>query len=113
MLSCLWDDAYRYLSGLKRMMFNMTRQYIIKKYIHYFLKYKTKHIKSTATNTKLICFCSVDLSRPILEKDNCIDHGVDPLSYFSFQPVLHDWCSKGRGMCYPVWGIMHIKNTCC
>ena len=25
-------------------------------------------------------------------------HGVDPLSYFSFQPVLHDWCNKGRGM---------------
>ena len=24
-------------------------------------------------------------------------HGVDPLSYFSFQPVLHDWCNKGRG----------------
>ena len=30
-------------------------------------------------------------------------HGVDPLSYFSFQPVLHDWCNKGRGMYYPVW----------
>ena len=30
-------------------------------------------------------------------------HGVDPLSYFSFQPVLHDWCNKGCGMCYPVW----------
>ena len=36
-------------------------------------------------------------------------HGVDPLSYFSFQPVLHDGCNKGRGMCYPVCGIMHIK----
>ena len=30
-------------------------------------------------------------------------HGVDPLSYFSFQPVLHDWCNKGRGM-------VHIKE---
>ena len=29
---------------------------------------------------------------------------VDPLSYFSFQSVLHDWCNKGRGMCYPVCG---------
>ena len=27
---------------------------------------------------------------------------VDPLSYFSFHPVLHDWCTKGCGMCYPV-----------
>ena len=34
---------------------------------------------------------------------------VDPLNYFSFQPVLHDWCSKGRGKCYPVCGVMHIK----
>ena len=37
-------------------------------------------------------------------------HVVDPLSYFSFQPVLHDWYNKGRGMCYPVCGMMHIKE---
>ena len=35
---------------------------------------------------------------------------VDPLSYFSFQPVLHDWCDKGCGMCYPVSGIMHMNK---
>ena len=35
---------------------------------------------------------------------------VDPLSYFSFQPVLHDWCNKGPGMCYPVYGMVHIKE---
>ena len=28
---------------------------------------------------------------------------VDPLRYFSFQPVLHDQYNKGSGMCYPVW----------
>ena len=32
------------------------------------------------------------------------------LSYFSFQPVLHDWCNKGRGMYYPVCGMVHIKE---
>ena len=37
-------------------------------------------------------------------------HRVNPLSYFSFQPVLHDWCNKGRGMCYPVCGMVHIKE---
>ena len=37
-------------------------------------------------------------------------HGVDSLSYFSFQIVLHDWCNKGRGMYYLVCGIMHIKE---
>ena len=36
--------------------------------------------------------------------------GVDPLSYFSFQPVPHDWCKNGRGICYPVCGMMHIKE---
>ena len=35
---------------------------------------------------------------------------VDPLSYFAFQPELHDWCNKGRGMCYPVYGMMYIKE---
>ena len=24
--------------------------------------------------------------------------GVVPLSYFSFQPGLHDWCNKGHGL---------------
>ena len=35
---------------------------------------------------------------------------VDALSYFPFQPVLYDWCNKGRGMCYPVCWMMHIKE---
>ena len=36
--------------------------------------------------------------------------GVDPLSYYLFQPVLNDWCNKGRGMCYPVCGMVYIKE---
>ena len=30
--------------------------------------------------------------------------------YFSLQPVLQDWCNKGCGMCYPVCGMVHIKE---
>ena len=30
--------------------------------------------------------------------------------YFWFQPVLHNWCNKSRGMCYPVCGMVHIKE---
>ena len=37
-------------------------------------------------------------------------HGVDPLRDVSFQSVLHDWCNKGRGMCYPVCWMLHIKE---
>ena len=36
---------------------------------------------------------------------------VDPLSYLLFQPVLHDWLNKDRGMCYPVCGVMHTKES--
>ena len=35
---------------------------------------------------------------------------ISQTGYFSFQPVLHDWCNKGRGMCYPVCGMVHIKE---
>ena len=36
---------------------------------------------------------------------------VDPLSYFLFQPVLHNWCNKGSAMCYPVCRMVHIKES--
>ena len=35
---------------------------------------------------------------------------VEPLKYFSFQPVPHDWYNKGHGVCYPVYGMVHIKE---
>ena len=37
-------------------------------------------------------------------------YGVDPLRYFSFQPVLYDWRNKGCDMYYPVCVNMHIKE---
>ena len=35
---------------------------------------------------------------------------VDPLGYFSFRPVTHDWCNKDHGMYYLVCGMIHIKE---
>ena len=32
---------------------------------------------------------------------------VDPLSYFSIQPVLHNGRNKGHVMCYPVWDVAY------
>ena len=32
-----------------------------------------------------------------------------PIEIFLGQPVLHDWCNKGWGDCYPVCGMVHIK----
>ena len=28
-----------------------------------------------------------------------------------FLVPAHDWCNKGRGMCYPVCGMVHIKES--
>ena len=39
-----------------------------------------------------------------------IPHAVVPLSYFLLQQVHHDWCNKGCGMCYPLYGMVHIKE---
>ena len=40
---------------------------------------------------------------------------ITSLKYFykdflNYQPVLHDWCNKGCGMCHPVCGMVHIKE---
>ena len=34
----------------------------------------------------------------------------DHLNLLSFQPLLHNWCNKGHGICYHVCGMVHIKN---
>ena len=56
--------------------------------------------------------CNSEVERSLMVRwvVGSILHGVDPLSYYSFQPVLHNWCNKYRGMCYPVCGMVHIKE---
>ena len=51
--------------------------------------------------------CSVNITdNKSLYINKCICRNF----YFSFQPVLHDWCNKRHGMCYPVYGMVHIKE---
>ena len=33
-----------------------------------------------------------------------------PIGLFSLQPVFHDWCNKGSGMCCPVCGMVQITD---
>ena len=35
---------------------------------------------------------------------------VDPFSYISLQPVLHDWSNKGCEMCNPICGSEHVTD---
>ena len=34
----------------------------------------------------------------------------EPTELFLVPASAHDWCNKGRGMCYPVCGMVHIKE---
>ena len=57
------------------------------------------------------CNSSACISVVRASAHGAMDRRIDPsLSYLSFQPVLHDWCNKGCGMCYPVCGMVHIKE---
>ena len=33
-----------------------------------------------------------------------------PIELFLVPASAHDWCNKSRGMCYPVCGMVHIKE---
>ena len=58
--------------------------------------------RNVLLNDRSVCsWCDGSSDRPFM---------VDPLSYFSFQPVLHNWCNNGCGVRYPVCGMMHIKQ---
>ena len=44
----------------------------------------------------------------IYEAGTSLDWGDDTkVCLFNFS---HDWCIKGRGMCYPICGMVHIKE---
>ena len=66
------------------------------------------HIQVHCTHTGTLC----SYRYIVLIQVHCAHTSfmVDPLSYFSFQPVLHKWCNKGYGMCYPVCGMVHTKE---
>ena len=71
-----------------------------------------KDFRISMLSISLSAFLSDILERSLMVRwvVGSILHCVDPLSYFSFQPVLHDWCNKGCGMCHPVCGVVHIKE---
>ena len=37
---------------------------------------------------------------------------IDPSMCTTWVIVLHDWYNKDHGICYPVCGMVHIKNLC-
>ena len=35
---------------------------------------------------------------------------TSPSGLFLSKPMHHDWCTKGRGMYYAIYGMLHIKD---
>ena len=56
----------------------------------------------------------VEVGESVNERKNrvvAINISIEPLRTRSgCKPVLHDWCNIGRGMCYPVCGMVRIKE---
>ena len=44
-------------------------------------------------------------------KTGCVIASLVLFPAISYEPVLHNWCNNGHGMCYPVCVTMHIKRT--
>ena len=42
----------------------------------------------------------------------CLMHGLMKPTHIvdCLRIIYHDWCNKGRGMCNPVCGMVHIKE---
>ena len=52
------------------------------------------------------------MEHPLMVCDRLKDRSltVDPLVYFSFHPVLHNWCNKRCCVCYPVYGMVYLNE---
>ena len=95
---------YIYLKGRKDMFYLMTH------IIHFIYEYNAVGHMVKDHSDSLLHGINLIREELLLLIGKSSLHGVDPLSYFSFQPVLHDWCNKGCVMCYPVCGMVYIKE---
>ena len=68
----------------------------------HFFNYAVRYLYINYEAVERLSWCDGSSDRSLM---------VDPFSIFSLQPVLHDWCNKGRGMCYHVCGMVHIKRS--
>ena len=99
-------DASCRVTGMCSLFRRNVLQYDIRLYIC--LWHLMQHDPNVYQYIKLTCKGRIDTTVSYLVNSKHNSTIVE--SYFSFQPVLHDWCNKGRGMYYPVCGIMHIKE---
>ena len=61
------------------------------------------------SNMKLCCRACAHCVRSLCDGSADRTFLVDPLSYFSFQLVFHDWSNKVSGMYYPICWLVHVK----
>ena len=108
--------------GRMEVIYLTTYSQYFEKPFQYIAKNNQSHANQISFWHLKICFTVIKCEKIIVKiisyditRDRCNESSdrsfmVDPLSYFSFRPVLHDWCNKGHGMRYPVCGMVHIKE---
>ena len=64
------------------------------------------HVFSFIFGVHICCLLACEVEVLCVDDWSCYPF----ILYFPFQPVLHNWCNKGCGMCYPVCGMVHIKE---
>ena len=50
------------------------------------------------------------IPQPLLHHEGLIRRSIAPWANALTTELPHDWSNNGHGMCYPVWGIVHIKE---
>ena len=64
----------------------------------------------TKLNPALSSFHVIAITTLLLTTGGSTELFLDPLNCISFQPVLHGWCNKGRGMYHPICGLVHTED---
>ena len=105
-LFCDWSlcDLYHLMCG----------SFVIDHFL-WFVPSDATHLQSIGTIWWLVCDRSLSVNYTIWCDSSAINHFIDLyhlMWLISFCELyhLHDWCTKGRGMCYPVCGMVHIKE---
>ena len=62
------------------------------------------------THTRPITISTTHMTHNCIKNIQDSHHINGPIELFLVPASLHNWCNKGCGKCYPVCGMMHIKE---
>ena len=103
-------DAFVVLLLLLLLLLGCAPSFVVRKEMFYLMTHSTHFIYGSMASDMVKDHSDSERGHPLPPHTSRLLFLIYPLSYFLFQPVLHNWCNKGCGMYYPVCGKMHIKE---